>query len=60
MVDLTEQEKAALRAAMKPIGEVMAEIGWTTRSTNYRAAGADADRGRGGQLPGRNARRHAE
>ena len=30
MVDLSEQERAALRAAMKPAAEVMAEIGWTT------------------------------
>jgi hypothetical protein len=30
MVDLSEQERAALRAAMKPIAEAMAEIGWTT------------------------------
>lgn len=31
MVDLSEQERAALRAAMKPVAEVMAEIGWTTK-----------------------------
>ena len=31
MVDLTELERAAIRAAMKPVAEVMAEIGWTTR-----------------------------
>ena len=30
MVDLTEQEKAAIRAAMRPVAEIMAEIGWTT------------------------------
>ena len=30
MVDLTEQERAALRAAVKRVAEVMAEIGWTT------------------------------
>lgn len=30
MVDLTDQERSALRAAMKPVAEVMAEIGWTT------------------------------
>ena len=30
MVDLTEIERAAIRAAMKPLAEVMAEIGWTT------------------------------
>lgn len=31
MVDLTEQEKAAIAAAMKPVAAVMAEIGWSTR-----------------------------
>ena len=31
MVDLTEQEKAAIRAAMKPVAEVMEEIGWQAR-----------------------------
>lgn len=31
MVDLTEQEQAAIRAAMRPLGECMAEIGWSTR-----------------------------
>ena len=31
MVDLTEQEKAAIRAAMKPVAEIMEEIGWETR-----------------------------
>ena len=30
MVDLTEQERAALRAAVRAMAEVMAEIGWTT------------------------------
>jgi hypothetical protein len=30
VVDLTEQERAALRAAMRPVAEVMAEIGWAT------------------------------
>ena len=30
MVDLTEQERAALRATMRAMAEVMAEIGWTT------------------------------
>jgi hypothetical protein len=30
MVDLTEQERAALRAAMRAMAEVMAEIGWST------------------------------
>ncbi len=31
MVDLTEQEQAAIRAAMKMVAEVMEEIGWETR-----------------------------
>ena len=31
MVDLTEQEKAAMRAAMRRVAETMAEIGWNTR-----------------------------
>ena len=31
MVDLTEQEQAAMRAALRPLGEIMAEIGWGTR-----------------------------
>jgi hypothetical protein len=31
MVDLTEQEKAAIRAAMRRVAETMAEIGWDTR-----------------------------
>ena len=31
MVDLTEQEKAAIAAAMKPVAEIMAEIGWSVR-----------------------------
>jgi hypothetical protein len=31
MVDLTEQENAAIRASMKPIAEIMEEIGWQTR-----------------------------
>lgn len=30
MVDLTEQEKA-IRASMKPLAELMEEIGWQTR-----------------------------
>jgi len=30
VVDLTEQERAALRTAMRAMAEVMAEIGWTT------------------------------
>lgn len=31
MVDLTEQEQAALRHAVKMLAEVMEEIGWETR-----------------------------
>ena len=31
MVDLTEQEQAAIRAAMKPVAEILEEIGWRTR-----------------------------
>ena len=30
MVDLTEQEQAALRLAMRAMAEVMGEIGWST------------------------------
>lgn len=31
MVDLTEQEQAAVRYAMKMAAEIMEEIGWQTR-----------------------------
>lgn len=31
MVDLTEHEKAAIRAAMKRVAEIMEEISWQTR-----------------------------
>ncbi|KIL96935.1 hypothetical protein CCC_01428 [Paramagnetospirillum magnetotacticum MS-1] len=31
MVDLTEQEQAAIRAAMKLVAELMDEIGWDKR-----------------------------
>ena len=31
MVDLTEQEQAAMRAAMRCLAEAMGEIGWSTR-----------------------------
>ena len=31
MVDLTEQEQAAIRATVKLVGEIMEEIGWETR-----------------------------
>ncbi len=30
MVDLTEQERAAMRAALRPVAELLEEIGWTT------------------------------
>jgi hypothetical protein len=36
MVDLTEQEKAAIRAAMRRLAETMAEIGWGTRFQDLR------------------------
>ena len=31
VIDLTEHERAAIRAAMKPVAEVMEEIGWPMR-----------------------------
>ena len=31
MVDLTEQEQAAIRAGVKLMAEIMEEIGWETR-----------------------------
>ena len=31
MVDLTEEEKTAMRRAMQMVAEVMEEIGWQTR-----------------------------
>ena len=31
MFDLQPEEKAALRAAMKPVAEIMEEIGWERR-----------------------------
>ncbi len=31
MVDLTEQEQAAIRSTMKLVAELMEEIGWETR-----------------------------
>ena len=31
MVDLTEQEQAAIHATMRPLGECLGEIGWQTR-----------------------------
>ena len=31
VIDLSDPERAAIRAAMKPVAELMEEIGWTTR-----------------------------
>ena len=31
MVDLTAQERAAVAATVKPVAEIMEEIGWDTR-----------------------------
>ena len=31
VIDLSDSERAAIRAAMKPVAELMEEIGWTTR-----------------------------
>ena len=31
MIDLTEQERAAIAAAVKPVAEIITEIGWQTR-----------------------------
>ena len=31
VIDLRDQEQAAIRAAMKPVAELMEEIGWETR-----------------------------
>ncbi|MTH96369.1 DUF6511 domain-containing protein [Roseibium sp. RKSG952] len=30
MIDLTEQEQAAIREAVKPVAEIMDQIGWQT------------------------------
>ena len=38
MVDLTEQEKGAIRASMKPIAEIMEEIGWQARFSDLTEA----------------------
>jgi hypothetical protein len=38
VVDLTEQEKAAIRAAMKPVAEIMEEIGWQARFSDLSEA----------------------
>jgi len=34
MIDLTEEEHMAILAALKPVAEVMQEIGWETRLTD--------------------------
>jgi len=34
VVDLTEQEHAAIAAAVKPVAETMRSIGWSTRLEN--------------------------
>ena len=34
MIDLTEEERMAILAALKPVAEVMQEIGWETRLTD--------------------------
>ena len=31
VIDLSDSERAAIRAAMKPVAEIMEEIGWPTR-----------------------------
>jgi hypothetical protein len=31
MVDLTEPERAAIAATLRPVAEIMEEIGWETR-----------------------------
>ena len=31
MFDLQQEERAAIRAAVKPVAEIMEEIGWLTR-----------------------------
>ena len=38
MVDLSEQEQAAMRAAMRNLGEAMQEIGWNTRLSDLTEA----------------------
>jgi hypothetical protein len=30
MIDVTDQEQGALRAAIRPVAEIMEEIGWET------------------------------
>ena len=34
MIDLDDRERAAIRAALRPVAEIMEEIGWTTRLAN--------------------------
>ena len=36
MVDLTEQEQAAIRHAMKMVAEILEEIGWDTKLTDLK------------------------
>ena len=36
MVDLTEQEQAAIRHAMKMVAEIFEEIGWDTKLTDLK------------------------
>jgi len=38
MIDLTEQEETAIRAAMKRVAEIMAEIGWQARFSDLSEA----------------------
>ena len=38
MVDLTEQEQAAIRAGVKLMAEIMEEIGWRTQLINLSEA----------------------
>lgn len=38
MVDLTEQEQAAMHAALKSVAEIMEEIGWDTRLADLQEA----------------------
>ena len=40
MIDPDEREQAALRAALKNMAELMAEIGWTTRLADLNEAQA--------------------
>lgn len=40
MIDFDEREQAALRAALRNMAELMAEIGWTTRLADLTEAQA--------------------